>query len=266
MTDRVVLCMRWGTLYPPVYANVLYNAVRDHLKGDFRFVCLTDDPVGLDDGIEHYPIPDLGYSERHWKHGAWPKLGVFLEDLYGLTGRALFIDMDSFIVGDLGRFFEEEAPFLAICGGKDWRRGRENPNPDLASGVFAFDIGHEPQIVSAFQADPEDAFDRLSLEQRFIQDRVRNWSVWPDAWVISFKRHLCRPLLVDRFLPPRDPDPETAVVAFHGDPRPVDVLANDGHNWATFPSYGKSPVRWAREYWLKYGGEEMVAAQDRLRG
>lgn len=256
--------MRWGTLYPSVYVNVLYNAVRDYLEGDFRFVCLTDDPEGLHPDIEHYPIPDLGYSERHWKHGAWPKLGVFQEDLYGLTGRALFIDLDSFIVGDLGRFFEEEAPLLAIGAGKDWRRGRTNASPSLMSSIFSFTLGAEAQIVQRFVADPGRALAVQDIEQRFIEDHVSAWIPWPEGWVVSFKRHLCRPLLVDRVLPPHEPDPGTSLVAFHGEPRPVDVLANDGHNWARFPAYGKSPVRWAREYWLKYGGESVVAAQDKL--
>ncbi len=44
--DRVVICMKWGTLYSADYVNVLYNAVRAHLEGPFRFVCLTDDPRG----------------------------------------------------------------------------------------------------------------------------------------------------------------------------------------------------------------------------
>jgi hypothetical protein len=45
--DRVVLCMKWGTLYPADYVNVLCNASRRHLTGAFRFVCLTDDAPGL---------------------------------------------------------------------------------------------------------------------------------------------------------------------------------------------------------------------------
>lgn len=258
--------MRWGALYPSVYVNVLHNAVRDHLDGEFRFVCLTDDPAGLDDGIEHYPIPDLGYSERHWNHGAWPKLGVFQEDLYGLTGRALFIDLDSFITGDLARFFEAEGPFLSIGAGKDWRRGTTNETPILMSSTFAFTLGSESQIVDRFVADPEGAYDLLDIEQSFIEEHVSDWRPWPDPWVVSFKRHLCQPVLIDRVLPPREPDPATSIVAFHGDPRPIDVLADDGHNWAAFPRYGRSPVGWARDYWLKYGGAEIVEAQDRVRG
>ena len=80
--ERIVLCMRWGALYPPGYVNVLYSGVKRHLDPPFRFVCLTNETEGLDPGIETFPIPDLGFADYHWKSGAWPKLSVFLEDLY----------------------------------------------------------------------------------------------------------------------------------------------------------------------------------------
>jgi hypothetical protein len=44
---RNVICMKWGTKYGPEYVNRLYAMVRRHLTGDFRMVCLTDDPTGI---------------------------------------------------------------------------------------------------------------------------------------------------------------------------------------------------------------------------
>lgn len=38
--------MKWGTKYGPEYVNRLY-AMRRHLSGDFRFVCLTDSTEGI---------------------------------------------------------------------------------------------------------------------------------------------------------------------------------------------------------------------------
>ena len=43
--NRVVLCMKWGTLYPASYVNRLFHAVSANLSGPFRFICLTDDPM-----------------------------------------------------------------------------------------------------------------------------------------------------------------------------------------------------------------------------
>lgn len=259
--NRVVLCMRWGRLYPPAYVNVLFNAVKDHLSGPFRFVCFTDDPQGLDAGIETRPIPDLGYSDYHWKSGAWPKLSVF-SDLEGLHGRALFIDLDSVIVGELEPFFERQGEFLGIGVGADWRMGGMGTNPDLGTGVFAFDLGGLQHVAATFSADPKGAFDTFALEQRFVERHVPGWQPWENGWVISFKRHLCQPLVIDRFRPPLAPPAGAKIVAFHGDPRPIDVVARTGRNWAGFPRYGRSPVPWVRDYWLNYGGADMVAEQD----
>ena len=251
--ERIVLCMKWGALYPASYVNVLHSAVRANVSGPFRFVCLTPEPEGMDEGIETYPIPDLGYGARHWKSGAWPKLSVFVPDLYGLRGRALFIDLDSVILSSLDPFFEQKGDLISIAGGKRWRRGSKNPNPSLASGVFAFDLGAQPQIAKRFQADPDAAFDEFQLEQRFVQRHVTDWKTWPEDWIISFKKHLRRPMFVDRLMPPRLPDEGAKIVAFHGDPRPIDVIRPDQGAWARFPRYGRGAIPWVRNYWLENG-------------
>ncbi len=250
---RIVLCMKWGSLYPASYVNVLHSAVRRNLSGKVRFVCLTPEPEGLDDGIEAFPIPELGYGPQHWKKGAWPKLSVFVPDLYGLKGRALFIDLDSVIVDAIDPFFDVPGDFVSIAGGPGWRRGSTNPKPSLASGVFSFDIGSQPQIAERFQADPTGAFDTFGIEQRFVQHHVTSWTAWPRDWVISFKKHLRQPMFVDRLRVPRLPDPGTKIVAFHGDPRPIDVIRPDRSSWADFPRYGRGAIPWVRQYWLENG-------------
>lgn len=251
--DRIVLCMKWGSLYPASYVNVLHSAVRRNLSGSFRFVCLTPDPEGLDAGIEAFPIPDLGYGQDHWRRGAWPKLSVFVPDLYGLRGRALFIDLDSVILDAIEPFFEVKGELVSIAGGPKWRRGSKNPNPSLASGVFAFDLGSQPQIAERFSADPMGAFREFGIEQRFVQRHVTSWNTWPREWVISFKKHLRQPILLDRVMPHRLPNPGTKIVAFHGDPRPIDVIRPDQSSWAQFPRYGRGPIPWVRNYWLSNG-------------
>lgn len=254
-TPRVILCMKWGTLYPASYVNVLHAACRAHLSGDFRFVCLADDTDGYDDGIEVRPIPDLGYGAQHWKSGAWPKLSVFLENLYGLEGRALFIDLDSLIVGDLAAFFEGDG-FRAIGGGPEWRPGGNPVDPPLLTGVFAFDLGALSHIPAEFEKDPAGAFEACKLEQVFVEKHMPQWTAWPADWVISFKRHLRRPVGVDRFLGPKEPDENARIVAFHGDPRPVDVARKDAGRWGKFPRYGRGPIPWVRKYWQDNGFED----------
>ena len=39
--------MKWGNLYSSDYVNVLYNATKRNITGDFRFICLTDKNDGI---------------------------------------------------------------------------------------------------------------------------------------------------------------------------------------------------------------------------
>ena len=109
--ERTVLCMKWGTKYGPEYVNRLYAMVRRHLKGDFRFVCLTERSEGIVPDVQCLPIPPLdlppGIPER-----GWTKLTTFAADLHGLQGTALFLDLDVVIVGDITPLFEAHKDFV----------------------------------------------------------------------------------------------------------------------------------------------------------
>ena len=50
--ERFVLCMKWGDKYGPEYVNRLYAMVARHLRGPFRFVCLTDSGKGVRPEVE----------------------------------------------------------------------------------------------------------------------------------------------------------------------------------------------------------------------
>ena len=250
-TPRVVLCMKWGTLYSAAYVNVLYRAVINHLERPFRFVCLTDEPEGLAQGIEVFPIPDIGLDEWHYYNGAWPKISVFLEDLYGLQGRCLFVDLDTVIVGDLDDFFEIPGRLVAIDSGP-WKR--KNTLPRTGSGVFAFDLGTLGFLVSDLRRDRDGIVKRYLLDQDYLHDAIRDIKYWPQSWLVSFKYHLRRPLVIDRFLPPSQPPDHAKMVVFHGRPRPIDLINPPNGNWDRFPHYGSGGVEWMRRYWSANGG------------
>jgi hypothetical protein len=254
--DRIVICMKWGDLYAPDYVNVLFNACRAQTAAPFRFVCLTDDSRGFDREIEVLPIPEIGCTPVMWRHGAWPKLGVFSADLFGLHGRALFIDLDTVICGGLDRFFDHPAPFVAIDTGPNWRPGRQPGGPDalVGTGVFAFDLGHQAHILDRFQQNPQQAFDDSGIEQVWVQKHMANIAYWPDGWVISFKRWLRQPIGLDVFLPPKQPPASAGMVAFHGEPRPISLIRPGKKRWDRLPHLGWGQVPWMRDYWCKNGG------------
>ena len=248
---RVVLCMKWGTLYPASYVNVLYRAVQKHLSPPFRFVCLTNEPEGLAEGIEVFPIPDIGLDEWHYFNGAWPKISVFLDDLYGLKGRCLFIDLDTVIWGPLDDFFEVSGRLVAIDSAP-WKKSGTPPR--TGSGIFAYDLGSLGFLVSDLRRDRDAIVARYHLEQDYLHHAVEGISYWPQEWMVSFKYHLRQPLLLDRFLPPRRPPTTVKMVIFHGRPRPIDLVIPPSGNWDRFPHYGSGSVEWMRQYWSENGG------------
>ncbi len=244
--------MKWGTLYSADYVNVLYSAVREHLAGPFRFVCLTDAPEGIRPEVECLPIPDIGLLPEHWRSGAWPKIGVFLSDLYGLSGRALFIDLDMIICGELRDFFtfaEDTSDLVAIDEG-----GWVAKPPSTASAVLGFNIGKLGHLVQDLRQNRDAIIGRCGLEQRYLHEAAGTVQYWPQGWVISFKRHLRRPLGLDRLLLPKPPAPDVRIVAFHGTPRPMDLIRAEGGRRDRFPHYIGRQVPWVVDYWRRHGG------------
>ncbi|MEO9827303.1 MAG: hypothetical protein ABJF50_23105 [Paracoccaceae bacterium] len=252
MSERVVLTMKWGDVFPASYVNRLFSAVSANLEKPFKFVCLTNESEGLHPEIVHFPLPDLDLPPERYAHGAWPKLAVFQPDLYGLSGRCLFIDLDTVISGNLEPFFDFESPFSAIGSAHDWRRGKTVAVPEVGTGIFAFDLGALPHVYESFMADKQAAYDSFPNEQTFVEGQLEHWIPWPETWVVSFKRHLCQPIGLDLIKPPDAPDPSTKVVAFHGDPRPIDLVGRK-KMWMKFPHSVRCPIDWLDAYWAQHG-------------
>ena len=248
-TNRIVLCMRWGQLYSAEYVNVLFRACQRHIHGTCQFGCLTDDSQGLADGIESYPIPDIGLEHQHYHHGAWPKLTVFLKDLYGLRGRALFIDLDSVICGSLDEMFDTPGEFIGINVGKTWRHPKLSSAPELGTGVFVFDLGALSATLTEITQARDAVIMRDNLEQVYLQQQLKELRFWPSEWVISFKYHLHYRFGVGLIKQSRLPPPQTKIIAFHGKPRPHELLSSNKKIWGRFPHNGYGAWRYLEDYW-----------------
>ena len=148
-----VLCMKWGTKYGATFVNKLHQMVKRHLSIPFRFVCLTDDPKGIDEGIEVFPIPPFPqknsiHSSKAIRDGGWKKLLTFSSPLYDLTGTALFLDLDLVIVDKIDDFFLPQGDFFII---RDWLKPEITGN----SSVYRFEIGKHPDILYRFCAEED---------------------------------------------------------------------------------------------------------------
>lgn len=260
----IILTMKWGTLYAPDYVNVLFNAFARHLDAPHRFICMTDDPAGIDPGVEIFPIPEMDLGENRFAFGGWPKLAVFRKDLFGLKGRALFVDLDTVIVGDLEPLLQAEGGVVLI---REWRRFVDYFRPRRVNGmtsIFAFTLGAQTQIYDRFMANPDQAFENYRSEQRWVTDHANDMQFWDPTRVISFKRDLLPAPGLNRVLPPKQPDARVSVVCFHGEPRPIDVVPDLNQAWGKPTRYGRGAVPFVRDFWLSNGGRDPGDPQSGL--
>lgn len=245
MTQPVnIICMKWGTLYGPEYVNRLYAMVRRNLTRPFRFMCFTDDPSGLDDGIEHAPIPEMRVDPPY-ENLPWRKLALYAPKLADLEGTALFMDLDVVVTGSLDDFFDPPGEYCII---HNWT------HPDRIVGnssVFRFEVGALTELLDVYHEKPTQYWvDKHRIEQTYLSHQLgrERLTYWPAEWCVSFKKH-CLPGgpfgLLNRFVPSKIPD-GARVVVFHGNPNPDEALEG---RWPGRWYKGLRPATWIADYW-----------------
>lgn len=182
--DTTVVCVKWGNKYGPEYVSNLRAMVAKNLIGSYKFVCLTDDPTGLE--CDTMPLPG---NLAGW----WNKVYLFKPGLF--NGKVLYLDLDVCITGSL-------APLITSHGIiKDWHL------PTYNSSVMVWNAGDHADIWEKFTPD---IATRLHGDQDWITE-LGGWELIPTEWCVSYRSHA------------RDNPPENAkVVCFHGEPKPHD--------------------------------------------
>lgn len=140
--------------------------------------------------------------------GWWTKVRLFEPGRF--QGRVLYLDLDSVIVGPL----DELAATKGIIGLRDWGWDRDV----YGSGVMVWDAGEHAEIFARYTDD-------VPVKFRGDQDWMTSlggWPTFPPGMVCSYRYHASK-------APPEG----VAVVAFHGRPKPHELMR--GH--------------WALEYW-----------------
>lgn len=254
-----VICLKWGTLYGPDYVNRLYKGVKANMDRPFRFVCFTDDPNGLAEGVEAAPIPPPPEGWRYKWPGLFAKLCLFKDGVADLKGPTLFLDVDQIIIGDLGRFFDyRPGEFCIIYNWIEWRKTLFRKRPRIGnSSCFRFDAGKSNKVYEIFeriQRDPaeEPRFRKGSQKfQTMAMFETGKVSWWPKEWVCSFKRSLVPPFPLNLIMPARKPK-NASILCFHGSPNPHEAISGytKGHinTWVR-------PTKWVKDLWEPVEGE-----------
>tara|TARA_B100000674_G_scaffold110022_1_gene81351 strand:- start:1606 stop:2334 length:729 start_codon:yes stop_codon:yes gene_type:complete len=234
-----VICMKWGDKYSADYVNILFNMVSRNLNKPFKFVCFTDDPIGIDPRVHILDLPSLNLPNNIPERG-WLKLTTFSKNLADLQGQALFLDLDVIVTGSLDELFEIEGEFFII---KDFIRRDLTGN----SSVYRFEIGKHEDVLTYFKNNFDEIKSKHRNEQEFLSsfmNKKNKLSYWPEDWCKSFKKHCIHKGLKQFFYPPQLPA-KAKIIIFHGKPNPPDALKGKSGKW-----YRKVlPTPWVETYW-----------------
>lgn len=239
-----VLCMKWGDKYPAEYVNRLYSMVSRHLTLPFQMVCLTDDPTGIDKAILCLPIPELDLPSNLPERG-WKKLTTFKQDLYGLQGTALFLDIDIVIVANIDCFFHYKSKHDdSVVIIRDWKKPWRMVGN---SSVYRFKIGAYPKLLPYFLQNFTSIRQNFRHEQAFLSDYLRkhhHLEYWDSSWCASFKYHCLYPIPLAYIKPPKKPD-NAKIIIFHGEINPHNAIAGTGGKWYRHVL----PSAWIKDAW-----------------
>ncbi|GLK75822.1 hypothetical protein GCM10008171_10760 [Methylopila jiangsuensis] len=244
MTTQTFICIRWGALYGSEYVNTLYGMIARNTRRPMRLVCYTDDPAGVRPEVECHPLPPIDLPPTHmWK--PWRKVSLWAKSLEGLTDRALFIDLDVVITGDMDGFFDY-APEADFVVAENWtQKGKDIGN----TSVYRFDVGSHVEIYDRLMRDPAAVVNAYPNSQTYISRMIGPKTYWPAPWCVSFK-HTLMPRWPLNFVKPVELPADARVVCFTGQPNPDD--ARDGR----WPARGLKklykhvrPTPWIAEHW-----------------
>jgi hypothetical protein len=217
-----VVCYRWRpqpgyrSAFGPETVNVLRSMVARHYPRPHRFICVTDDPIGIDASVEIVPLWN-DYAHIPSPHGGknpscYRRLKAFAPEIAEIFGpRFVSLDLDCLVTGDLRPLWDRPEDFVI------W--GDTNPHTFYNGSMVLMTAGARRQVWERF--DPTRSPEEARRAGCFGSDQ--GWisyclgpgeSKWSKAdGVYSFRNDLTQPATrrFSRHLPA-----DARMVFFHG--------------------------------------------------
>jgi hypothetical protein len=131
-----------GVKYDAEYVNKLYHAIERNLTIPHRFVCITDDPTGID--CETFPLWDWGREYGR----CFTRLKLFDPAMKREFGKRIAcIDLDTVITGNLDGVFGLKENFIIHSYYPDRHKYQQKYNGSL----LMMNTGCRPQVFSEFK-------------------------------------------------------------------------------------------------------------------
>lgn len=194
---------------PSKYVTNLLHGIRRFATEPFDFICFTNEPLKLDEGIETRPFTAPSPM------GVIPRLYMFSKES-GLFGRqVLCLDIDIVIVGSLADIMAYRGVF---CARSKFRPGFEHL---LDGDVISFQGGpeNEARFWTAFLDNKKWAEEMTLGRERYwfrhvAGDIADRWDKVAPGQIVSYKRHV---------FPNRKIPKNARIVSCHGVPRPHEI-------------------------------------------
>jgi len=197
--NLTVTCVKVGTRYGPEYVNRLASMVARHSTRPHRFLCLTDDPIGVECETAY-----VGTDLPGW----WAKLVLFKPHPELVGQRVVFLDLDTVIVGNVDFLLDYRGPF-AILQDFYWPK-------KYGSAIMSIEAGFGQQVWELFKAKE---IGRYPGDQEWIQRHISHPDLWQDLApkkIASYKVDILE-----------SGHKGESVICFHGEPKPADLLWDD---------------------------------------
>ena len=200
-----------GAKYSDDYVVKLKDSVAKYLPLEHEFVCLSDRDI---EGVTTVRVDGLD--------GWWAKLHLFKPEIRG-NCKAIYLDLDTVIVGDISPLAKVEADF-AVCENFARLAGARSWPCKYGSCAMVFKEGWGQHVWDEFVANKEkymiDPYGDQYAIERIVPDAILLQRVLPRNFFLHYRKFTN--------VKPKD----TAIAVFAGRHKP--------HN---------SPFKWIKDSW-----------------
>ena len=245
MSAQTVICLKWGTRYGPEYVNRLRRMVLANSERPLRFVCITDDSAGIEDGVEIMDMPPFDLPEAMRFH-PFRRMFLFDSRVGDLTGTVLHLDLDLLVTGSIDALFDHDphSRFMTIENWTQMGQGIGNMS------VFRYRIGELQEVWKRFRPDPMAMMKLYRNSQTFVCRTLGKVDFYPHDWCLSFKHSLVPAWPLNFLIPPRLPA-DARIVAFTGKPDIDEAMRGEWPVSSPWKKLYKSvrPSPWIAQHW-----------------
>lgn len=203
------------------HVNRLASMLRRHVTVPYKFICITDNPSGIDESVITYPL----WDDNRDMGGCYVRLKMFSKDpeIRQLVGdRFVWIDLDCVILDNMDEILKTKHEFCA------W--GDTHPRTPYNGSLVMLETGKRPQVWEDFQRHESQILGRrvgfVGTDQAWIAYRLgsREFRWTSRDGIYSFRIHIEKMKKID-------PPTNAKIIMFHGRHDPSHPYLQNKYPW-----------------------------------